>query len=151
MFIILSCHYISNKLFTMYITQPLCSVIFPNKLGDQHVSTLSNEQHSSVPQMTKHVSQVQQFWEETFQCRFPPSPPKWTDEGGRLCTGQENLATVKTEFLDVSNLRPEYNVYKAVYAMAHALHDMLKCVPGSGPFVGQTCASLQRLEPWQVW
>ncbi|CAL8334770.1 unnamed protein product [Boreogadus saida] len=93
---------------------------------------------------------VQQFWEETFQCRFPPSPPKWTDEGGRLCTGQENLATVKTEFLDVSNLRPEYNVYKAVYAMAHALHDMLKCVPGSGPFVGQTCASLQRLEPWQL-
>uniref|UniRef100_A0A8C5BKU9 Extracellular calcium-sensing receptor-like n=1 Tax=Gadus morhua TaxID=8049 RepID=A0A8C5BKU9_GADMO len=69
---------------------------------------------------------------------------------GKLCTGQENLATAETEFLEVSNLRPEYNVYKAVYAMANALHDMLRCVPGRGPFVGQTCASLQRLEPWQL-
>ena len=68
-----------------------------------------------------------------------------------LCTGNEVLGNIETEFLDLSNLRSEYNVYKAVYALAHALQDMLKCVPGSGPFVGQTCASLQRLEPWQVW
>ena len=68
----------------------------------------------------------------------------------RLCTGNESLRNIETEFLDLSNLRPEYNVYKAVYALAHALQDMLKCVPGSGPFQGQSCASLQGLEPWQV-
>ena len=68
----------------------------------------------------------------------------------RLCTGNESLRNIETEFLDLSNLRAEYNVYKAVYALAHALHNILQCVPGSGPFQGQSCASLQRLEPWQV-
>jgi len=67
-----------------------------------------------------------------------------------LCTGEEDLESVETEFLDVSNLRPEYNIYKAVYAMAFALDDMLRCEPGRGPFDGYNCASLQRLEPWQV-
>ncbi|KAM4628227.1 extracellular calcium-sensing receptor-like [Polymixia lowei] len=89
-------------------------------------------------------SMVRQFWEHTFLCKFT------LDSQGRLCTGQEDLRNSETVFLDVSNLRPEYNVYKAVYALAHALHDMLQCVPGRGPFTGHSCASLQRLEPWQL-
>ena len=68
----------------------------------------------------------------------------------RLCTGNESLRNIETAFLDLSNLRPEYNVYKAVYALAHALDDIMQCVPGSGPFQGQSCASVQGLEPWQV-
>ena len=68
----------------------------------------------------------------------------------KMCTGNEILRNKETEFLDLSNLRPEYNVYKAVYSLAHALHDILQCVPGSGPFKGQSCAHLQGLEPWQV-
>ncbi|KAM9852847.1 uncharacterized protein ACBR49_003713 [Aulostomus maculatus] len=93
---------------------------------------------------------VNQFWEHTFQCRFAPPPAGWLEAGGALCTGDEQLENVETEFLDVSNLRPEYNVYKAVYALAHALDDMLQCVPGRGPFSGSSCATLQRLEPWQL-
>ncbi|XP_045928767.1 extracellular calcium-sensing receptor-like [Micropterus dolomieu] len=93
---------------------------------------------------------VRQFWESTFQCRFAPPPAGWVEAGGALCTGQEDLENVETEFLDLSNLRPEYNVYKAVYALAHALDDMLQCEPGRGPFDGHSCATLQRLEPWQL-
>ncbi|KAM9359522.1 extracellular calcium-sensing receptor-like [Symphorus nematophorus] len=93
---------------------------------------------------------VRQFWEYTFQCRFAPPPAGWIEAGGALCTGQENLDVVETELLDVSELRPEYNVYKAVYALAYALDDMLRCVPGRGPFSGHSCASLQRLKPWQL-
>ncbi|XP_067451901.1 extracellular calcium-sensing receptor-like [Thunnus thynnus] len=92
-------------------------------------------------------SMVNLFWEHTFQCRFAPPPAGWV---GALCTGDENLENVETEILDVSNLRPEYNVYKAVYALAYALDDMLQCVPGRGPFSGRSCATLQRLEPWQL-
>ncbi|KAM9359540.1 extracellular calcium-sensing receptor-like [Symphorus nematophorus] len=94
-------------------------------------------------------SMVNQFWEYTFQCRFAP-PPAGVDAGGTLCTGQEDLENVETEFLDISNLRPEYNVYKAVYALAYALDDMLQCEPGRGPFSGHNCGSLKGLEPWQL-
>ncbi|KAM4566685.1 extracellular calcium-sensing receptor-like [Odontesthes bonariensis] len=95
-------------------------------------------------------SMVNQFWEYTFQCRFAPPPAGWVEAGGVLCTGEEDLESVETEFLDVSKLRPEYNIYKAVYALAFALDDMLRCEPGTGPFDGYSCASLQRLEPWQL-
>ncbi|KAG7480005.1 extracellular calcium-sensing receptor-like [Solea senegalensis] len=95
-------------------------------------------------------SMVNQFWEHTFQCRFAPPPAGWVETGGELCTGQEVIENVETDFLDVSNLRPEYNVYKAVYALAYALDDMLHCEPGRGPFSNDTCAHLQRMEPWQI-
>nr|XP_033488001.1 extracellular calcium-sensing receptor-like [Epinephelus lanceolatus] len=93
---------------------------------------------------------VNQFWEHTFQCKFAPPQAGWVEAGGSLCTGQEDLENVDTELLDNSNLRPEYKVYKAVYALAYALDDMLQCEPGRGPFSGHSCGSLQRLEPWQL-
>ncbi|XP_078023626.1 extracellular calcium-sensing receptor-like [Epinephelus lanceolatus] len=93
---------------------------------------------------------VNQFWEHTFQCKFAPPQAGWMEAGGSLCTGQEDLENVDTELFDISNLRPEYNVYKAVYALAYALDDMLQCEPGRGPFSGHSCGSLQRLEPWQL-
>ncbi|XP_012771596.2 extracellular calcium-sensing receptor-like [Maylandia zebra] len=95
-------------------------------------------------------SMVNQFWEFTFQCRFAPAPPGWLEGGGALCTGQEKLQNVDNEFLDITNLRPEYNVYKAVYALAYSLDDMLRCKPGRGPFSGNSCGALQSLEPWQL-
>uniref|UniRef100_A0A3B4VPR6 G-protein coupled receptors family 3 profile domain-containing protein n=1 Tax=Seriola dumerili TaxID=41447 RepID=A0A3B4VPR6_SERDU len=90
------------------------------------------------------------FWEYTFQCRFAPPPEGWVEAGGALCTGHEDLENVETEFLDILNLRPEYNVYKAVYALAYALDEMLHCEPGRGPFNRNSCGNLQRLEPWQL-
>ncbi|KAM9359542.1 extracellular calcium-sensing receptor-like [Symphorus nematophorus] len=94
-------------------------------------------------------SMVNQFWEYTFRCSFAP-PSKGVDTGTALCTGQEDLENVETEILDISNLRPEYNVYKAVYALAYALDDMLQCEPGRGPFSGHSCGNLKGLEPWQL-
>ncbi|XP_056467310.1 extracellular calcium-sensing receptor-like [Gadus chalcogrammus] len=94
---------------------------------------------------------VRQFWENIFHCRFVSAGMEVenpTQE--RQCTGNEDLRNIKDEFFDMSNLRPEYNVYKAVYALAHALQDMLQCVPGNGPFKDQSCASLQSLEAWQL-
>ncbi|KAG7479567.1 extracellular calcium-sensing receptor-like [Solea senegalensis] len=95
-------------------------------------------------------SMVNQFWEHTFQCRFAPPPAGWVEPAGELCTGQEVIDNVETDFLDDSDLRPEYNVYKAVYALAYALDDMLQCEPERGPFSNNTCAHVQRLEPWQI-
>ncbi len=91
---------------------------------------------------------MRQFWEYMFQCKFDPAG--LDEAGGGLCTGQEDIENVGTEFLDLSNLRPEYNIYKAVYTLAYALDDILQCDPGNGPFSGNSCATLQTLEPWQV-
>ncbi|KAM8904502.1 uncharacterized protein AB9W97_008129 [Spinachia spinachia] len=95
-------------------------------------------------------SMVNLFWEYAFRCRFAPPHAGWVEAGGSLCTGQEDPELMGNEFLDISNLRPEYNVYRAVYALANALDDMLKCEPGRGPFSGNSCGTLQRLEPWQL-
>lgn len=92
--------------------------------------------------------QVKQFWEHTFQCRFDTAD--WLEKGGALCTGKEDIKNVESEILDLSNLRPEYNVYKAVYSLAYALDNMLRCESGRGPFRGNSCATLQKFEPWQV-
>uniref|UniRef100_A0A3Q3BC59 Extracellular calcium-sensing receptor-like n=1 Tax=Kryptolebias marmoratus TaxID=37003 RepID=A0A3Q3BC59_KRYMA len=91
---------------------------------------------------------VSQFWEHTFKCRF--NPADWAEDEGALCTGEEDMRQAETEFLDLSNLRPEYNVYKAVYALTYALDAMLQCEPGKGPFSGNSCATLQTLAPWQL-
>nr|XP_023648436.1 extracellular calcium-sensing receptor-like [Paramormyrops kingsleyae] len=98
------------------------------------------------PDGTPDNNMVDMFWEEVFSCRFERSRVA----GGRVCTGQEDLASIETAYSDVSDLRAPYNVYKAVYALAHALHDLLRCEPGRGPFAGHACAQLNTLQPWQL-
>ncbi|XP_067363805.1 extracellular calcium-sensing receptor-like [Channa argus] len=115
-------------------------------LRDFLLQTRPDLQHNN----SHENSLVNQFWEHTFQCNFESPLARWVEAEVPLCMGQEGLENVETEFLDISNLRSEYNVYKAVYALAYALDAMLQCVPGRGPFSGHSCGRLQRLEPWQL-
>ncbi|KAK7151705.1 hypothetical protein R3I94_008147 [Phoxinus phoxinus] len=90
------------------------------------------------------------FWENMFECSFE-TRGKQTDgeQFKKLCTGQEDLTTTDTSYTDVSGLRASYNVYKAVYALAHALHDLMQCQKWKGPFSGNRCADIINLKPWQ--
>ncbi|XP_067851825.1 extracellular calcium-sensing receptor-like [Heptranchias perlo] len=71
---------------------------------------------------------VTEFWETTFQCILK-KPENLTQIDGeaqiKLCTGEEKLEEVNNQYTDTSQLRIAYNVYKAVYAIAHSLNNML--------------------------
>ncbi|XP_067245238.1 extracellular calcium-sensing receptor-like [Chanodichthys erythropterus] len=91
------------------------------------------------------------FWEKMFRCSFETGSKETDGEQvKKVCTGQENLSTTDTPYTDVSELRASYNVYKAVYALAHALHDLMQCEEGRGPFSGNSCADITNLKPWQL-
>ncbi|KTF95367.1 hypothetical protein cypCar_00031724 [Cyprinus carpio] len=90
------------------------------------------------------------FWENMFECSFETGAKETDGEQvKKVCTGQEDLIITNTPYTDVSGLRASYNVYKAVYALAHALHDLMQCEEGRGPFSGNRCADITNLKPWQ--
>ncbi|XP_073350312.1 extracellular calcium-sensing receptor-like [Pagrus major] len=66
------------------------------------------------------------------------------------CSGQESLLEQHSAYMNTSSPRVAYNVYKAVYAIAHSLHNLLLCQPGSGPFQNNSCASRDNIQPWQL-
>ncbi|XP_061072459.1 extracellular calcium-sensing receptor [Conger conger] len=73
---------------------------------------------------------VNMFWEELFSCRLSFRDDKAQTRARPVlpaCTGTEDLGTKISIYTDVSQLRVSYNVYKAVYAIAHALHTLLQC------------------------
>uniref|UniRef100_A0A3B3I2U7 Olfactory receptor C family, h1 n=1 Tax=Oryzias latipes TaxID=8090 RepID=A0A3B3I2U7_ORYLA len=87
---------------------------------------------------------LKEFWEETFGCSFQSSL-----QGTKQCSGSERLRDIKNPFTDVSELRISNNVYKAVYAVAHAMHSMLKCGENSET-VNASCTLKSILQPKEV-
>ncbi|XP_053160772.1 vomeronasal type-2 receptor 1-like isoform X1 [Hemicordylus capensis] len=107
-----------------------------------------------------------EFWQSAFNCTWPnASIPYNTDNrknvtghenivdfaSENFCTGEEKLEDLDNTYLDVSELRITYNVYKAVFAVAYGLDQLRLCEEGSGPFVpGSYCAQIDEFEPWQL-
>ncbi|KAJ1080453.1 hypothetical protein NDU88_000652 [Pleurodeles waltl] len=99
---------------------------------------------------------IKEFWGLTFDCLWPSPFEDWELENNdstptkQLCTGAENLKTVHTPYTDPEEIRITYNVHTAVYALAHALHDLSSCQPGEGPFGNRACAQRNNFELWQL-
>uniref|UniRef100_A0AAF6ZW75 Extracellular calcium-sensing receptor n=2 Tax=Bos TaxID=9903 RepID=A0AAF6ZW75_BOVIN len=122
------------------------------------------------PRKSVHNGFAKEFWEETFNCHLQegakgPLPVdtflRGHEEGGArlsnsptafrpLCTGEENISSVETPYMDYTHLRISYNVYLAVYSIAHALQDIYTCIPGRGLFTNGSCADIKKVEAWQV-
>uniref|UniRef100_A0A8C2YXZ9 Olfactory receptor C family, r1 n=1 Tax=Cyclopterus lumpus TaxID=8103 RepID=A0A8C2YXZ9_CYCLU len=105
---------------------------------------------------------LREFWEKEFGCSLGAAqshaatlfPAKRSSQKGSLplCSGTESLERVKNRFTDISQLRMSYNVYLAVYAAAHALHNLLSCPdressPGNNSF---SCSSPKDIKPIEV-
>ncbi|XP_035535780.1 extracellular calcium-sensing receptor-like [Morone saxatilis] len=98
------------------------------------------------PQMYPNNLLVKELWEALYGCN--PS----LSSGTQLppCTGKESLLEQHSAYMNTSSPRVAYNVYKAVYAIAHSLHNLLLCQPGSGPFQNNSCAQSNNIHPWQL-
>uniref|UniRef100_A0A3B4AJ23 G-protein coupled receptors family 3 profile domain-containing protein n=1 Tax=Periophthalmus magnuspinnatus TaxID=409849 RepID=A0A3B4AJ23_9GOBI len=80
------------------------------------------------PYASPEAAFVKEFWEDVIGCT--PNINGVTEEyepTKKLCTGKETLKDSDHVFFDVTQLRASYNVYNAVYAVAHALHQLLFC------------------------
>lgn len=120
------------------------------------------------PRKSVHNGFAKEFWEETFNCHLQegakgplPLDTFLRGQGGGqisnsstafrpLCTGDENISSVETPYMDYTHLRISYNVYLAVYSIAHALQDIYTCLPGRGLFTNGSCADIKKVEAWQV-
>ncbi|XP_069053819.1 extracellular calcium-sensing receptor-like [Lepisosteus oculatus] len=92
------------------------------------------------------------FWETLFDCKLQDIQKynSSSEDGNKICTGYEDINSIETLYSDVSELRTAYTVYKAVYALAHSLHNLMSCEPGKGPFQNNSCADITTVQPWQL-
>ncbi|XP_027136149.1 extracellular calcium-sensing receptor [Larimichthys crocea] len=81
-----------------------------------------------------------EFWETLFSCKFKQLKSSAGNE--RECTGHEDVTQVQNSFTDMSLMPIFYNVYKGVYAVAHALHSILNC--------NKTCDKNVQLDPFTI-
>lgn len=86
---------------------------------------------------------LKDFWESVFNCSLSSSSL-------RSCNGSENLKDVKNSFTDVSDLRFTNNVYKAVYAVGQALHNLISCKQSKRTFSNSKCTDHYQILPGEV-
>ncbi|KAL7870351.1 hypothetical protein SRHO_G00078480 [Serrasalmus rhombeus] len=78
-----------------------------------------------------------EFWESSFSCSL-----KGSSGGARKCDGSEDIRALQNPYTDTSQLRETNMVYKATYAIAHAIH---------GVICNDTqCDKSAKFTPWQV-
>ncbi|KTF91107.1 hypothetical protein cypCar_00043207 [Cyprinus carpio] len=77
---------------------------------------LSPEQALKFPLLTE-------FWESSFSCSLKRQTGSST--GMPACDGTEDLQALQNPYTDTSQLRVTKMVYKATYAIAHALHGII--------------------------
>ncbi|XP_037836541.1 extracellular calcium-sensing receptor-like [Kryptolebias marmoratus] len=82
---------------------------------------------------------VKDFWETEFWCNE-------TNMGSiqKSCKKTQDLTALRDYDDDVAELRYSSNIYKAIYAVAHSLHSILKCSDGKG------CKKSLEVKPWEV-
>uniref|UniRef100_A0A671U7G3 Extracellular calcium-sensing receptor-like n=1 Tax=Sparus aurata TaxID=8175 RepID=A0A671U7G3_SPAAU len=84
---------------------------------------------------------IRDFWETVFDCKETESN---TISETMHCRDNQDLIEFKDYDDDVAELRYPINIYKAIYAVAHSLHSILKCSKSQG------CDKNVKVSPWQM-
>ncbi|XP_073706973.1 extracellular calcium-sensing receptor-like [Garra rufa] len=84
---------------------------------------------------------IKEFWDTTFPCSQTEGN---YSQYASNCSRYEDLLELKNYNEDVPEQRYASNVYKAVYAVAHSLHSLLKCKEQEG------CEKSLTIQPQEV-
>ncbi|XP_068440252.1 extracellular calcium-sensing receptor-like [Clinocottus analis] len=82
---------------------------------------------------------IKDFWDTEFKCKETNSKAETAP-----CKANQHLIELKDNKDDVADLRYSGNIYKAIYAVAHSLHSILKCSESQG------CDTMIKVTPLQV-
>uniref|UniRef100_A0A670Z086 G-protein coupled receptors family 3 profile domain-containing protein n=1 Tax=Pseudonaja textilis TaxID=8673 RepID=A0A670Z086_PSETE len=88
------------------------------------------------------------WWEVVFDCEVLKAGLSSPD-GRRVCTGEENLATLPASVFDGKVTGFSYSIYNAAYSVAHALHAYM--VESQWALKrGRKMSQLFYVKPWQM-
>ncbi|XP_028560715.2 vomeronasal type-2 receptor 26-like [Podarcis muralis] len=89
---------------------------------------------------------LKDFWEQAFDCTFPDLLMQDTE----TCTGEENLECLPGHLFEMGMTGHSYNVYNAVFLVAHALHAIYSYRSKHRTMARDKRFKLQDLQPWQL-
>uniref|UniRef100_A0A8C7GGC9 Extracellular calcium-sensing receptor-like n=1 Tax=Oncorhynchus kisutch TaxID=8019 RepID=A0A8C7GGC9_ONCKI len=77
------------------------------------------------PQKVSKSPTLTEFWEGAFGCRLGTGTSTGVGVEEKVCDGSEDIQQLQAPYTDTSQLRVTNMVYKAVYAIAHAIHSIV--------------------------
>nr|XP_008113649.1 PREDICTED: vomeronasal type-2 receptor 26 [Anolis carolinensis] len=123
----------------LYMADILCAYKF------SQVSGFHEFLQDRKPDTDQEDGFIGDFWQQAFMCSFPGLNLDESPEN--ICTQEEKLETLPMSVFEMSMTSHSYNIYNAVYAVAHALHDM-----DSSKFKHRRTEirDLQKMQSWQL-
>lgn len=148
----------SNDLLQDPVTRKVAHGVLGVAVRSSTIRGFQNYLQSLNPLKHPNDEFLQEFWENEFGCI--PNTTSTSSLKNRLlhkaslplCSGTESLEDIQHPFTDTSQLRVVYNVYLAVYAAAHALHNLFSCpdLERSPRTKSSTCSSVKPIKPMEV-
>uniref|UniRef100_A0A803TS34 G-protein coupled receptors family 3 profile domain-containing protein n=1 Tax=Anolis carolinensis TaxID=28377 RepID=A0A803TS34_ANOCA len=89
---------------------------------------------------------LKDFWQQAFLCLLPNS--SLDNHSETMCIGEEKLEALPVSVFELNMTSHSYSIYNAVYAVAHALHNLSSSVFKHRTDRGKQ--NLRKLQPWQL-
>ncbi|XP_029140245.1 extracellular calcium-sensing receptor-like [Protobothrops mucrosquamatus] len=98
--------------------------------------------------LSKEDGFIKDVWVHAFECVFPS--PLVNEKNGDICTLREKLENLPGAFYEMSMTGQSYNLYNAVYVVAHAFHAMHIEQKSKGMWWEGGKMNIQEQQPWQI-
>ncbi|XP_063158464.1 vomeronasal type-2 receptor 26-like [Candoia aspera] len=103
--------------------------------------------HTVRPSWAKEDNFIQNFWEQAFDC--PLHISSVNEDNKLLCSGDEKLESLPSTFFEMKMYGHSYNIYNAVYIVAHSLHFLLKARSRGKRLMEAEGLLFHNVKPWQ--